>query len=411
METASSNSSPFQKTTPITPVEYTIGNLPRHRVYRQDPATEPEMVRPIGIRMPIEAPIKLQDGGDRGKILNIAAHDPQLWNSVIDVWKGIVVADYIHHYSETDAETMYRYMETFLGESIKGMWEAYKMNPDRSWMYNRNNPGRAGMIPEFAEGVTRFINHAMTLDDFLNSRLIRCPCVNCENVRYHTTETVAMHLMMNGFKPGYTVWTSHGEVESDTMFNNFVVSESSRSTEHNYFQGSRMSDMINDAFGMHSDFEQGENVEEAPNEGANIFYEQLHDCSSPLFNGSQHSKLSVAVRLLSIKSDNNISQGAMDSMIELMKELVDPNVEIPDSYYKANALVSKLGLSSIRIDCCEKGCMLYYKEVENKRYAALQAQLTFPFESGNILPLCPASSDGSDQEGDENDKESEGDEE
>ena len=221
------------------------------------------------------------------------------------------------------------------------------------------------MIPEFAEGVTRFINHAMTLDDFLNSRLIRCPCVNCENVRYHTTKTVAMHLMKNGFKPGYTVWTSHGEVESDTMFNNFVVGESSRSIEHNYFQGSRMSDMINDAFGMHSDFEQGENVEEAPNEEANIFYEQLRDCSSPLFNGSQHSKLSVAVRLLSIKSDNNISQGAMDSMIDLMKELVDPNVEIPDSYYKANALVSKLGHSSIRIDCCEKGCMLYYKEDVN----------------------------------------------
>ncbi|KAH0672580.1 hypothetical protein KY290_024810 [Solanum tuberosum] len=53
------------------------------------------------------------------------------------------------------------------------------------------------------------------------------------------------------------------------------------------------------------------------------------------------------------------------------------------------------------------------KEVENKRYAALQAQLTFLFELGNILPPCPASSDGSDQEGDENDKfdkKSEGDE-
>jgi len=85
------------------------------------------MVRPIGIRMSVEAPIKLQDGGNREKILNIAAHDPQLWNSVIDVWKGIVVADYIHHYSEIDAETMYRYMETFLGESIKGVWEAYKV--------------------------------------------------------------------------------------------------------------------------------------------------------------------------------------------------------------------------------------------------------------------------------------------
>ncbi|XP_015159144.1 uncharacterized protein [Solanum tuberosum] len=53
------------------------------------------------------------------------------------------------------------------------------------------------------------------------------------------------------------------------------------------------------------------------------------------------------------------------------------------------------------------------KEVENKRYAALQAQLTFLFESRSILPPCPANSDGSDQEGDENDKsdkESEGDE-
>ncbi|KAH0642442.1 hypothetical protein KY285_033299 [Solanum tuberosum] len=54
------------------------------------------------------------------------------------------------------------------------------------------------------------------------------------------------------------------------------------------------------------------------------------------------------------------------------------------------------------------------KEVENKRYSALQAQLTFLFESGNIHPPCLTSSDGSDEEGDENDKfdkESEGDEE
>ncbi|KAG5568319.1 hypothetical protein H5410_064668 [Solanum commersonii] len=53
-------------------------------------------------------------------------------------------------------------------------------------------------------------------------------------------------------------------------------------------------------------------------------------------------------------------------------------------------------------------------EVENKRYSTLKAQLTFLFESGNILPPCLASSDGSDQEGVENDKsnkESEGDEE
>ena len=62
--------------------------------------------------------------------------------------------------------------------------------------------------------------------DFLTSKLIRCPWVNFENVRYHTTETVAMHLKRNRFKPGYTVLTSHGEVENDTVFNNFAIDES-----------------------------------------------------------------------------------------------------------------------------------------------------------------------------------------
>ncbi|XP_049410700.1 uncharacterized protein LOC125873917 [Solanum stenotomum] len=88
----------------------------------------------------------------------------------------------------------------------------------------------------------------------------------------------------------------------------------------------------------------------------------------------------------------------MDSMIELMKELVDPNVEIPDSYYKANALMSKLGLSSIRIDCCEKGCMLYYKEDVNlesckfcshPRYKIGSTGKKLAIKAMHYLPLIP----------------------
>lgn len=65
----------------------------------------------------------------------------------------------------------------------------------------------------------------------------------------------------------------------------------------------------------------------------------------------------------------------MDSMIELMKEL-NPNLDIPDNYYKAKRLASKLGLSSERIDCCEKGCMLYYKDdaiLENCKFCGMSS--------------------------------------
>ena len=32
---------------------------------------------------------------------------------------------------ETDPETMYKYLETFLGESTRALWESYKTNPLR----------------------------------------------------------------------------------------------------------------------------------------------------------------------------------------------------------------------------------------------------------------------------------------
>lgn len=78
METASSTSaSPFQQTNPHTqPINYSTGNVPRRRAVRINSDTEiKENIRPTGRRMPIEEPIKLQEGGNKGKILNIAAHD------------------------------------------------------------------------------------------------------------------------------------------------------------------------------------------------------------------------------------------------------------------------------------------------------------------------------------------------
>ncbi|CAN4102448.1 unnamed protein product [Withania somnifera] len=119
----STSSTPFQRTTQTHTVDTSTGNIPRRRIFRTDPNEEikPENIRPMGRRMPIEETIRLQEGGSKGKILNVVAHDPQMWNSAIDLWKGIVVAEYIKNYNETNAETMYRYMETFLGESKSGM--------------------------------------------------------------------------------------------------------------------------------------------------------------------------------------------------------------------------------------------------------------------------------------------------
>ncbi|KAG5608537.1 hypothetical protein H5410_019818 [Solanum commersonii] len=72
MESTSSSASPFQRTAQPHTIDTSIGNVPRRRVFRVNPDTVTENVRPMGRRMPIEEPIRLQEGGSKGKILNIA---------------------------------------------------------------------------------------------------------------------------------------------------------------------------------------------------------------------------------------------------------------------------------------------------------------------------------------------------
>lgn len=113
-----------------------------------------------------------------------------------------------------------------------------------------------------------------------------------------------------------------------------------------------------------------------------------------------HSKLFVAVRLLSIKSDYSISQPGMDSIIGLVNKLNPNKIDLPKDFYMTKKMVSKLRLSSERIDCCEKGCMLFYKDdaaLENCKFCnqARYKEVTnvkrkkVPVKSMHYLPLIP----------------------
>ncbi|XP_070051176.1 uncharacterized protein [Nicotiana tomentosiformis] len=232
----------------------------------------------------------------------------------------------------------------------------------RRWMYDRNHPNRCGLKEEFVEGVKEFIGHAKTLPEFRNEGTIRCPCVKYKCTKLLQPKNIKVHLYSKGFRENY-VWTVHGEnyySVGDVHFQNLVSGERSTQMENNV-KNSRLHEMVSDAFGFYPGVQSQQNVVEPPNDEAKRFYESLESASRPLYEGSKHSEFSVAVRLLTIKSDWNIFQAGMDAIIGLMSE-VSPNINLPNDYYNAKKLVFKLGLSSTKIDCCENGCMLYYKD-------------------------------------------------
>ena len=105
------------------------------------------------------------------------------------------------------------------------------------------------------------------------------------------------------------------------------------------------------------------NVEE-PNLDAKRFYEMLDAANQPIYTGCRKclSKLSLAGRMMTIKTDNNLPENCMDAWAELFKEYLPEDNVSSESYYEIQKLVYSLGLPSEMINVCNDNCMIYWKE-------------------------------------------------
>ncbi|XP_012568913.1 uncharacterized protein [Cicer arietinum] len=127
--------------------------------------------------------------------------------------------------------------------------------------------------------------------------------------------------------------------------------------------------MVDDAFGPTYDIQnmgdegnEEEINEEPPNEDAQDFYDLLTAANKPLSEEASDSKLSICVKLLACKSNWNVPQKCLDFFASMLVDVSPLKDSLPKKIYQAKKLVTMLGLKSEKIDCCVKGCMLYYKE-------------------------------------------------
>ena len=275
---------------------------------------------------------------------------------------------------------------------------------NRSWMYNRLMPGRKGYTDAFLNGVTEFVSFACQ-QAYLSNGNIRCPCSKCKNLKYLDPEEVKVHLYKKGFIPDYWYWTCHGE--SDPNLSGVFTTHPRTATlaqEGHTEHLSRFHSMVYDAVGPEFQMHNDQQIDESPNVDAQKFYDLLNIAQKPLWPGcNDHTELSVAVRLLTIKSEGNISQRSFNQTVALMKETHPQDNLVPEDYYRTKKIVSKLGLTAKKIDCCVNGCMLFYtneytqlKECKfcgapryNKKKVGKDKYKEVPLKRMHYLPLIP----------------------
>jgi len=138
-------------------------------------------------------------------------------------------------------------------------------------------------------------------------------------------------------------------------------------------QAMYMQEMLNNSLSPHASFEEADDsrLDESQNEFTKRFYNLLAEANEPIFERVIRSKLSLCIRLLSFKSNWNIPNQALDNIAKLILDLTPPNNYLPNNYYEAKRLVSKLRLKSKKIDCSMNDCMLFYDNDSGKNDASL----------------------------------------
>ncbi|XP_073219614.1 uncharacterized protein [Cicer arietinum] len=176
---------------------------------------------------------------------------------------------------------------------------------------------------------------------------------------------------MHGFRPNYWIWTNHGEGSptspstSIRVENNIVPSSSTNKfgvDYNNYQHFWAMNDMILDVVRVNLLFseDQYDDTGGFLNEEAHRFYGLLTETNKSLFERSLNSKFSMCIRLLGLKFEFHVLDLTLDLMTKMMLDATHIRDGLPQSYYDAKWLVSKLGLGVKMIDFYVKGCMLYY---------------------------------------------------
>ncbi|XP_058784597.1 uncharacterized protein LOC131659423 [Vicia villosa] len=197
----------------------------------------------------------------------------------------------------------------------------------RSWMYDRLEPGRRALKPNFVEGVDGFIKWAFVQECCRSEGGVRCPCLKCECRRIISDpEEVTRHLHRRGFIKDYWVWTSNGEnLPMNVPETSNTHASSSRPTMEYEENFNMIGEMVEDAFGVNVAYDQPEDFdgEELPNEEAQRFYQLLNEMNIPLFEGSSDSKLSMCRGLCVVIKTKPIGHIETDDIVEDLAYQVD----------------------------------------------------------------------------------------
>ena len=212
---------------------------------------------------------------------------------------------------------------------------------DRSWM------SKDRRSKDYADGVESFIAFALQYSTYKNS--MKCPCLQCGNMIFHTPQKIREHLFFYGIDQSYHTWYWHGDAAPSGP-------PTSRAEWHHTVEFNDVDSTI-------------EMVQVAYDDRKNdpkLFETLLENAQKPLYPGCRNfTKLSALVKLYNLKARYGWSDKSFSKLLSILRDMLPLNNELPLSMYEAKKTLNTLGMEYEKIHACPNDCILYRNELKD----------------------------------------------
>ena len=163
----------------------------------------------------------------------------------------------------------------------------------------------------YIDGVESFI--AFVVKNCIGKKSIKCPCLQCGDMMFHTLEKIRDHLFFYGIAQNYYTWYWHGEA---------ALSGPSIAMEKCYkrVQFNDIDNIINMVQDPENDYR----------DDPKMFERILEDAKKPLLPGcTNFTKLSALVKLFNLKARYGWSNKSFLELLKMVEDVLPLNNELP----------------------------------------------------------------------------------
>jgi hypothetical protein len=111
--------------------------------------------------------------------------------------------------------------------------------------------------------------------------------------------------------------------------------------------------------------------QEIPEPTTKAFYNMLVAAKKPLYEGASISQLDAISQCLADKTQYSTTRNGFETSLRKTGNILPKGHCLPQSLHETRRLMKELNMGYQKIECCPKGCLLFWKQFAEDNYCTI----------------------------------------